>query len=803
MSYDHKAIEEKWRQVWDAKNAFYCDTHDFSKPKYYVLDMFPYPSGQGLHVGHPEGYTATDIVARMKRMQGFNVLHPMGWDAFGLPAEQFAIKNNQHPDVFTKKNIANFKRQINSLGFSYDWSKEISTTDPSYYKWTQWIFVQMFKHDLAYVADIPVNYCPELGTVLANEEVIDGKSERGGYPVIRMPMRQWILRITAYADKLEKDLENLDWPKSTLEMQRNWIGRSSGVSIRFPIKGKENEFFDVFTTRVDTLFGCTYCCLAPEHPLVQKLVTPEQKEAVEAYVKASASKSDLARTGTNQEKTGVYLGVEAINPINGKAIPVYIADYVLGSYGSGAVMAVPAHDTRDYAFAKKHDLPIIQVIEGDISESAYTEDGKHMNSSFADGLNIADAKAAITAKLVELGAGKEVVNYKLRDWIFSRQRYWGEPIPVVKLDDGTEFPLPEDQLPLVLPEMDRYQPSSNGKPPLSNAPRSWLDYVTPDGRHGERETNTMPQWAGSCWYYIRYIDPHNPDALCDEKLLKHWLPVDLYIGGAEHAVLHLLYARFWHKFLYDIGVVSCKEPFQKLYHQGMILGENGEKMSKSRGNVVNPDAVVESHGADSLRLFEMFAGPLSEVKPWSTNGLDGARRFIERVYRLVDEEPYCSLLSVENDGSLDYAYNAMIQKVTKDFEDLSFNTAISAMMVFVNECYKAKKLYRPYIEGLVQVFSCVCPFVGEEMWQKLGHEELLTYHPWPKVDATKLVKETVKLAVSVNGKMRDVMELPRDIAQEEAVALAKANPKIAPWIEDKTIKKIIFVPGRILNIVAL
>ena len=803
MSYDHKAIEEKWRQVWDAKNAFYCDTHDFSKPKYYVLDMFPYPSGQGLHVGHPEGYTATDIVARMKRMQGFNVLHPMGWDAFGLPAEQFAIKNNQHPDVFTKKNIANFKRQINSLGFSYDWSKEISTTDPSYYKWTQWIFVQMFKHDLAYVADIPVNYCPELGTVLANEEVIDGKSERGGYPVIRMPMRQWILRITAYADKLEKDLEDLDWPKSTLEMQRNWIGRSSGVSIRFPIKGKENEFFDVFTTRVDTLFGCTYCCLAPEHPLVQKLVTPEQNEAVEAYVKASASKSDLARTGTNQEKTGVYLGVEAINPINGKAIPVYIADYVLGSYGSGAVMAVPAHDTRDYAFAKKHDLPIIQVIEGDISESAYTEDGKHMNSSFADGMNIADAKAAITAKLVELGAGKEVVNYKLRDWIFSRQRYWGEPIPVVKLDDGTEFPLPEDQLPLVLPEMDRYQPSSNGKPPLSNAPKSWLDYVTPDGRHGERETNTMPQWAGSCWYYIRYIDPHNPDALCDEKLLKHWLPVDLYIGGAEHAVLHLLYARFWHKFLYDIGVVGCKEPFQKLYHQGMILGENGEKMSKSRGNVVNPDAVVESHGADSLRLFEMFAGPLSEVKPWSTNGLDGARRFIERVYRLVDEEPYCSLLSDENDGSLDYAYNAMIQKVTKDFEDLSFNTAISAMMVFVNECYKAKKLYRPYIEGLVQVFSCVCPFVGEEMWQKLGHEELLTYHPWPKVDATKLVKETVKLAVSVNGKMRDVMELPRDIAQEEAVALAKANPKIIPWIEGKTIKKIIFVPGRILNIVAL
>ena len=702
MSYEHKSIEAKWRSIYAEKKPFYCDTHDFSKPKYYCMDMFPYPSGQGLHVGHPEGYTATDIVCRMKRMQGFNVLHPMGWDAFGLPAEQFAIKNNVHPEEFTRRNIAHFKDQINSLGLSYDWDKEIATIDEDYYKWTQWIFLQLYKHDLAYVADIPVNYCPELGTVLANEEVIDGKSERGGYPVIRMPMRQWILKITAYADRLEKDLSKLDWPKSTLEMQKNWIGRSVGVGITFPIVGKD-ESFEVFTTRVDTLFGCTYCCLAPEHPLVKKLVSKEQEKAVLSYIEESARKSDLARTGTNQEKTGVYLGIEAINPVNGTKIPVYVADYVLGSYGSGAVMAVPAHDTRDYAFAKKHGLPIIQVIEGDISEEAYTGDGKHMNSSYADGLDIAGAKAAITEDLIQKGAGKRIVNYKLRDWIFSRQRYWGEPIPLATLEDGTEYPIPEEELPVTLPEMDRYEPSKGGKPPLEHAPASWLDYTTPDGRKGKRETNTMPQWAGSCWYYLRYIDPHNDKVLADKELLDHWLPVDLYVGGAEHAVLHLLYARFWHKFLYDIGVVSCEEPFQKLYHQGMILGENGEKMSKSRGNVVNPDDIVRTHGADSLRLFEMFAGPLCDVKPWSPRGLDGARRFIERVYRLVDEEPYLSMLSDENSRELDASYAQMVKKVTEDFASLSFNTAISAMMVFVNDVYKAKSIYRPYLvrQGLL------------------------------------------------------------------------------------------------------
>ena len=801
MSYEHKSIEAKWRSIYAEKKPFYCDTHDFSKPKYYCMDMFPYPSGQGLHVGHPEGYTATDIVCRMKRMQGYNVLHPMGWDAFGLPAEQFAIKNNVHPEEFTRRNIAHFKEQINSLGLSYDWDKEIATIDEDYYKWTQWIFLQLYKHDLAYVADIPVNYCPELGTVLANEEVIDGKSERGGYPVIRMPMRQWILKITAYADRLEKDLSKLDWPKSTLEMQKNWIGRSVGVGITFPIVGKD-ESFEVFTTRVDTLFGCTYCCLAPEHPLVKKLVSKEQEKAVLSYIEESARKSDLARTGTNQEKTGVYLGVEAINPVNGTKIPVYVADYVLGSYGSGAAMAVPAHDTRDYAFAKKHGLPIIQVIEGDISEEAYTGDGKHMNSSYADGLDIAGAKAAITEDLIQKGAGKRIVNYKLRDWIFSRQRYWGEPIPLATLEDGTEYPIPEEELPVTLPEMDRYEPSKGGKPPLEHAPASWLDYTTPDGRKGKRETNTMPQWAGSCWYYLRYIDPHNDKALADKELLDHWLPVDLYVGGAEHAVLHLLYARFWHKFLYDIGVVSCEEPFQKLYHQGMILGENGEKMSKSRGNVVNPDDIVRTHGADSLRLFEMFAGPLCDVKPWSPRGLDGARRFIERVYRLVDEEPYLSMLTDENSHELDASYAQMVKKVTEDFASLSFNTAISAMMVFVNDIYKAKSIYRPYLEGFVKVFSCVCPFAGEEMWQKLGHDALIDYEPWPTFDPKALEKDEVKMAVSVNGKTRDVLLFPVDATEEEAVKIALASPKVAPFVEGKTIKKVIFVKGRILNLVA-
>jgi leucyl-tRNA synthetase len=798
MAYEHRSIETKWRSYWEAHDTFVCDTHDFSKPKYYVLDMFPYPSGQGLHVGHPEGYTATDIVARMKRMQGFNVLHPMGWDSFGLPAEQFAIQNNQHPDVFTQRNIKNFKNQIQSLGFSYDWSKEIATSDPKYYKWTQWIFIQMFKHDLAYVDDVPVNYCPELGTVLANEEVIDGKSERGGYPVIRMPMRQWILRITRYADKLERDLTLLDWPKSTLEMQRNWIGASTGVQITFKIKGTTKSF-DVFTTRVDTLFGCTYCCLAPEHPLVEEITSKAHKKAVDAYVKEAARKSDLLRTSLEKDKSGVFTGAYAINPINGKEIPLYVADYVLGSYGTGAVMAVPAHDSRDYAFAKKYDLPMIQVLEGDVSKEAYEGDGKHINSSFADGLDIAGAKKAITAKLVAIGAGKEVVNYKLRDWIFSRQRYWGEPIPIVQTEDGKEHAISEKELPLVLPELDDYRPTKDGKPPLARA-EEWLK-TTYEGKPASRETNTMPQWAGSCWYYMRYLDPTNNEALADPKLLEHWLPVDLYIGGQEHAVLHLLYARFWHKFLYDIGVVKCPEPFKKLYHQGMILGSNGEKMSKSRGNVVNPDDIVKSHGADSLRLFEMFAGPLAEVKPWSTTGIDGARRFIERAFRLVDGDDMKTRLSDVNSGELDYSYNFLVKKATADYESLSFNTAISQMMVFVNDCYKAKTLYRPYLEGFVKIFSCVCPFAGEEMWSLLGHKDTIAYEKWPTFDESKLVLSSISIAVAVNGKARDVITVATDASEEELAQAALASPKVQAFIAGKPLRKTIVVKGRIVNLI--
>ncbi len=800
MPFDHRATEKKWREYWEKNNTFYCDTHDFSKPKYYVLDMFPYPSGEGLHVGHPEGYTATDILARMKRMQGYNVLHPMGWDAFGLPAEQFAIKMNRHPEEFTRKNIAHFKEQIKALGFSYDWSKEIATIDPEYYKWTQWIFAKMFEHDLAYVSNIPVNYCPELGTVLANEEVIDGKSERGGYPVIRMPMRQWVLRITAYADRLEKDLEGLDWPKSTLEMQKNWIGKSVGVNVVFALADHPDSSFTVYTTRVDTLFGCTYCCLAPEHPLLDKIVTAEQKEAVIRYIEEAKTKSDLLRTALSKEKTGVFTGAYAINPINNQKIPVYVADYVLGAYGTGAVMAVPAHDERDFAFAKAHSLPIVRVLEGGNDEEAYTEDGKHIGSAFADGLYIAEAKEAITNRLKEIHKGEVVVNFKLRDWIFSRQRYWGEPIPTVQTEDGKEHVLPDGELPLILPELDNYAPSKDGKPPLSKAPKEWLE-TSFDGQKAQRETNTMPQWAGSSWYYIRYIDPHNNEAIGDKRLLDHWLPVDLYIGGQEHAVLHLLYARFWHKFLFDIGAVSSKEPFARLYHQGMILGANGEKMSKSRGNVVNPDTVIDETGADSLRLFEMFAGPLSETKPWSTKGLEGARRFLERAYRLVDDEQYKALISLSNSGELDFSYNLMVKKATEDFEALSFNTAIAKMMVFVNDCYKAKSLYRPYLEGFTKILSCLCPFIGEEMWEKLGHTKTLAYEPWPTFDEKKLEIDLVNLPISINGKVRDILPASKNANEAEAMEIAKSSAKVLSFLEGKTIKKIIYVPGRILNIV--
>ena len=800
MSYDHKKIEQKWVNIYEEKKPFFCDVYDFSKPKYYCLDMFPYPSGQGLHVGHPLGYTASDVVCRMKRMQGFNVLHPMGWDAFGLPAEQFAIKNNKHPYSFTKANIDNFRHQIKMLGFSYDWSKEIATCDPSYYKWTQWIFTKLYKENLAYVANIPVNFCPELGTVLANEEVIDGKSERGGYPVIKIPMRQWVLKITNYADKLIDGLSTLDWPKSTLVMQRNWIGKSLGAEITFKVKGSD-EKFEVFTTRADTLFGCTYCCLAPEHPLVKKLAKPDNLPAILGYLDQVKSKSDMERTELNKEKTGVFTGAYAINPINGKEVPIYAADYVLYGYGSGAVMAVPAHDQRDYEFAKKHGLEMIQVLEGDISEHAMEDDAKHINSSFANGLNIEQAKEAIIAKLEELGAGHKKVNYKLRDWIFSRQRYWGEPIPVVTYDDGTVEALNEKELPLVLPELDVYAPSGDGQSPLANA-KDWVNVVI-NGKKAKRETNTMPQWAGSCWYYIRYIDPQNEKAIADPALLKHWLPVDLYIGGAEHAVLHLLYSRFWHKFLYDQGVVYSPEPFKKLFHQGMILGENGEKMSKSRGNVVNPDDVVEEYGADALRLFEMFAGPLEEGFLWSTTGLAGARRFIERVHRLYTDEEFVSKLSEENSGELDFAYNATVKKVTEDFEKLQINTAIAQMMIYINAVYKAKSIYKPYMINFLKLFSCVCPFVSEELYQQMTGKVLIDYEMFPTYDASKLVTNTVRMAVSVNGKLRDTIEVDKEIADSELQEKCLALDNVKRQIEGKQIKKVIIVKGKIVNIVAI
>lgn len=797
--YNHKEIEAKWAKIREERKEYKCDTWDFSKPKYYALDMFPYPSGQGLHVGHPEGYTASDIVSRMKRMQGFNVLHPIGWDAFGLPAEQYAMKMNEHPEGFTLKNIANFRRQLKTLGFSFDYDREIMTCDPKYYKWTQFIFGHMFDKGLAYVDYKPVNWCEELGTVLANEEVIDGKSERGGYPVVRKLMRQWVLRITAYADRLDEDLTGLDWPTSTVDLQRNWIGKSKGTVITFKIKGSDKTF-EVFTTRADTLFGCSYCCLAPEHPLVKELVSEDCKEAVEKYVEEVSHKSDLDRTELNKDKTGVFIGRYAINPINNEEVPIFIADYVLASYGSGAVMAVPAHDERDYAFAKKYNLPVKKVIESDVTENAFTQDGPHINSDFINGLGIQEGKEKITEKLISLNAGNFKVNYKLRDWLFSRQRYWGEPIPVFTFEDGTLGRVKDDDLPLVLPELKEYKPSGTGDSPLVNA-KDWLN-IEVDGKKATRETNTMPQWAGSCWYYLRYIDPNNDKEIAAKELLKHWLPVDLYIGGQEHAVLHLLYARFWHKFLYDEGIVPTKEPFKKLFHQGMILGENGEKMSKSRGNVINPDEIVDKFGADTLRLYEMFMGPLEASLPWSNSGLEGARRFIDRVYRIFEDEQMRAKIVDTNDGKLDYIYNVTVKKVTNDFEALQFNTAISSMMVFINEVYKAEKIYKPYIENFIKMFDCICPFIGEEIWHEfLGHDEMITFTAWPTYDEAKTQLSEITMPVQINGKVRDMINVKKDEDDEVIKKMALASGKIQYHLEGKEVVKIIVVKNKIVSIV--
>lgn len=798
MNYNHQEVEKKWQSYWLNNKTFACDAWDFDKPKCYVLDMFPYPSGNGLHVGHPEGYTATDIVCRMKRMQGHNVLHPMGWDAFGLPAEQFAITTGNHPAEFTKMNIDHFREQIRSLGFSYDWDREISTTDPCYYKWTQWIFLKLYDKGLAYVDEIPVNWCPELGTVLANEEVIDGKSERGGFPVIRKPMRQWVLKITEYAERLLEDLELCDWPTSTKEMQINWIGKSKGANVVFKIKDTKKEF-TVFTTRCDTLFGATYCVMAPEHPYVDEITTPEQKEAIHAYKASCATKSDLERTELNKEKTGVFTGAYAINPVNGKEVPIWISDYVLASYGTGAIMAVPAHDTRDWEFAKKFGIDIIPVLEGgDVTQEAYTEDGVHINSEFLNGMGKQEAIDTMIAWLQEHACGCAKTTYKLRDWLFSRQRYWGEPIPIIHMEDGTTRTADIDELPLELPETKNFKPSGSGESPLAHC-EDWLN-VEIDGVKGKRETNTMPQWAGSCWYYLRYIDPKNDDAIAAPELLKHWLPVDLYVGGAEHAVLHLLYARFWHKVLYDCGVVPTKEPFQRLFHQGMILGENNEKMSKSRGNVVNPDDIVESHGADALRVYEMFMGPLEAALPWSTTGLDGARRWLDRVWRLyTDYDKFTDT----NDGRLDKVYHATVKKVTSDIETLNLNTAISQMMIFINECYKAESIYVEYAKGFAKMFACFAPHMGEEIWSRVfGGTGTITYEPWPTYDESKLVEDVIEVIVQVNGKLRGKFTTDAGSDEESLKKQAMAISAVAAQIEGKTVRKIIVVKGKVVNIVA-
>ena len=803
MAYNHKDIEQKWQQFW-SDNETFKTVEDADKPKYYALDMFPYPSGQGLHVGHPEGYTATDIMSRMKRMQGYKVLHPMGWDAFGLPAEQYAMKTGNNPRDFTAKNIQNFKRQIQSLGFSYDWSREVNTTDPAYYKWTQWIFEQLYKKGLAYEKETLVNWAPDLmgGTVVANEEVVDGKTERGGFPVYRKPMKQWILKITAYADRLIDDLDLVDWPDSIKEMQKNWIGRSVGASVFFNVEDSEKQI-EVFTTRPDTLFGATYLVISPEHDLVDQITTPESKAAVEEYKKAVATKSDLERTDLNKDKTGVFTGAYAVNPVNGKKIPVWISDYVLASYGTGAVMAVPAHDGRDYEFAKKFKIDMVPVYEGgNLEDGVLDSEGGLINSGFLDGMDKQTAIDTMISWLEEHGVGHKKVNYRLRDWVFSRQRYWGEPIPVIHWEDGETTLIPEDELPLRLPAATDIRPSGTGESPLANLD-DWVNVVDENGRKGRRETNTMPQWAGSSWYFLRYVDPKNDQKIADEDLLKEWLPVDLYVGGAEHAVLHLLYARFWHKVLYDLGVVPTKEPFQKLVNQGMILGSNHEKMSKSKGNVVNPDDIVERFGADTLRLYEMFMGPLTESVAWSEDGLNGSRKWIDRVWRLMidDENQLRDHIVTENDGSLDMIYNQTVKKVTDDYENMRFNTAISQMMVFVNEAYKADKLPAVYMEGLVKMLAPIIPHVAEELWSLLGHEGGISYAEWPTYDESKLVEATVRVILQVNGKVRSKITVDKDIAKEELEKLALADAKIQQWTADKTVRKVIVIPNKIVNIV--
>ena len=794
MSYNFREIEPKWQKYWDEHKTFYTDVWDFSKPKYYALDMFPYPSGQGLHVGHPEGYTATDIMSRMRRMQGYNVLHPMGWDAFGLPAEQYAIKTGNHPEGFTKANIATFKRQLKMLGFSFDWDKEISTCDPSFYKWTQWIFKQLYNDGLAKLIDMPVNWCEELGTVLSNDEVINGKSERGGFPVVRKNMKQWVMDIPKYAEILLEGLNHVDWPESTKEIERNWIGKSVGAEVTFKVADSDDEF-TVFTTRPDTLFGATYCVLSPEHPLTRKITTKEQAKQVEEYIAQAATKSDLERTELNKDKTGAFTGSYAINPVNGKKIPIWISDYVLMTYGTGAIMAVPAHDQRDFDFATKFGIEIIPVLEGgDISKEAFTGDGVHINSDFLNGLGKQEAIDKMIEWLEEKGIGDKKVNYKLREWIFARQRYWGEPIPIVFTEDNEIHVLADEDLPLVLPELEDYRPSKDGASPLDKA-KDWVN-TTFEGKKARRETSTMPGSAGSSWYFLRYIDPHNDKEIADPELLKHWMPVDLYLGGPEHAVGHLLYSRFWNNYLYNKGLSPVKEPFAKLCHQGMILGTNGEKMSKSKGNVINPDDMVKEYGADALRVYEMFMGSLNSDKPWDPNGIAGSKNFLDRVWRLFVES---DKIKDEENKNLEREYHYTVKKVTNDYESMSFNTAIAQMMIFINQAYKENVLPKKYAEGFLQLLNPVAPHITEELWNKLGHNESIAYEPWPTYDEEKTKSNNINLPIQINGKLRATIDIPVD--EDESKIKELAHEAVKEKLEGKTIVKEIYVKNRIYNIV--
>ena len=803
MAYNHKNIEKKWQDYWESNKTFKTDD-DSKKPKYYVLDMYPYPSGAGLHVGHPLGYIATDIIARFKRHKGFNVLHPMGWDAFGLPAEQYAIKTGTHPSKTTRENVKNFKRQIKMLGFSYDWDREINTTDPDYYKWTQWIFLQLYKKGLAYEAEVPVNWCPELKAVLANEEVVDGKSDIGGHPVLRVPMRQWMLKITDYAESLLDGLDDLDWPHSVKELQRNWIGRSEGAHIDFEVPSIK-EHIRVFTTRHDTLFGATYMVIAPEHPLVSKLVTDEQKEAVERYIEEASKKSDLDRTDLNKDKTGVFLGNYAINPVNSSKMPIWISDYVIMGYGTGAIMAVPGQDQRDWDFAKKFNLNIIRTVEtkDNFDGEAYSGDGPAINSDFLDGLYIADAKEKIIKWLEEEKKGERAVQYKLRDWLFSRQRYWGEPIPIIH-KDGKPVPLDESELPLKLPEIDKYEPSGTGESPLANI-NEWVEVRGANKEIiGLRETNTMPQWAGSCWYYLRFIDPINHEKGWDTQKEKYWMPVDLYIGGAEHAVLHLLYSRFWHHVLYDLGLVSTKEPFKKLFNQGMILGSDGAKMSKSRGNVINPDETVDMYGSDSLRIYEMFMGPLDKGKPWSTSGLQGCSRFIKKLWGiLVDDEGDISknITNIESDKETNQLLHQMIKKVSENLDKLHFNTCVSEFMIFTNHIQKLDEINRELIKTFIILINPFIPHLAQELWELIDENNELSYEDWPKHDNQLAQLDYIKIAIQINGKRRSEIDISSNDSKSEVISKAKNDDKISAFIEGKDIIKEFYVHQKIVNIV--